>query len=79
MEIEPGDVLVCYSDGLTEARNEGDEQFGCERLDEAVQESVHRGAEAIKSCILDHLDDFLAGREPQDDVTLEVVERLRLG
>ena len=77
MEIEPGDLLVCYSDGLTEARNEGDEQFGCERLDGAVRESPHRSAEAIKTCILDHLSDFLAGREPHDDVTLVVLERLR--
>jgi serine phosphatase RsbU (regulator of sigma subunit) len=77
MEIEPGDVLVCYSDGLTEARSESDEQFGDERLDEAIRESVHSGAEAVKAGILDHLVDFLAGREPQDDVTIVVVERLK--
>ena len=76
MEIEPGDVLVCYSDGLTEARNDPGELFGRERLDAALRESARCSAEDIKSCILDCLDAFLVGRAPQDDLTLVVVERL---
>lgn len=76
MEIEPGDALVFYSDGLTEAQKDQDELFGRHRLEAALRESVHRGAEGVKSCVLNRLDEFLVGKDPQDDVTAVVLQRM---
>lgn len=77
-EIEPGDLLVCYSDGLTEAMNEAGEIFGLHRLDTAIRDSVpaRRDAEAVKTSVLERLDGFLAGRSAFDDITLVVLQRL---
>lgn len=75
-EIEPGDLLVCYSDGLTEAMNEAGEIFGLHRLETAIRDSAARGAEAVKTSVLERLDGFLAGRSAFDDITLVVLQRL---
>jgi sigma-B regulation protein RsbU (phosphoserine phosphatase) len=77
IEIEPGDVVVFYSDGVTAAQNADGQLFGCERLDEAIGEAAAQGASAVKDNILARFDTFLAGKAPQDDVTILVVERQR--
>ena len=76
MKIEPGDMVVCYTDGLTEARNERRELFGRQRLDEAIYTSAGRGVEGVKACVLDRLDGFLNGMSHEDDVTLFALERV---
>jgi phosphoserine phosphatase RsbU/P len=76
IEIEPGDLLVLYSDGLTATSNRHTQMFGCQRLDEALRDAAPRGASAVKAAILERFEDFLVGGEPQDDVTLIVIERL---
>jgi serine phosphatase RsbU (regulator of sigma subunit) len=75
MEIEPGDVLLFYSDGLTAAQNHQGQVFGWERLDDILLETAIYGAEAVKSTVLAKLDEFLDRKEPEDDVTLLIVER----
>jgi sigma-B regulation protein RsbU (phosphoserine phosphatase) len=75
LTLEPGDVLVCFSKGLTEARAGRGEAFGLRRLDAAIGEGAVQGAEEVKCRVLTSLDHFLAGKVPQDDVTLLVVER----
>jgi sigma-B regulation protein RsbU (phosphoserine phosphatase) len=73
--LEPGDVLLLYSDGLTTASNARAQVFGCERLGEALRESAPRGAEAVKSAVLAGLADFVDGASLYDDVTLLVLSR----
>jgi sigma-B regulation protein RsbU (phosphoserine phosphatase) len=73
--IEPGDVLVLYSDGVTAALNDRGQMFGCERLDAALSESAAHGAEAVKTAVFARLNDFLDGRHPEDDVALLIIER----
>jgi sigma-B regulation protein RsbU (phosphoserine phosphatase) len=72
LTLAPGDLLAIYSDGVTEARSENDEEFGEARLIAAIQEA--RGADA--ATILDHLisrvQEF-SGSEQEDDVTLIVI------
>lgn len=74
--LEPGDVLVFSSDGLTNALNSQDQPFGNERLDRAIRNSASQGAEAIKTTVLADLSHFLEGRKPGDDLTLLVFERV---
>jgi serine phosphatase RsbU (regulator of sigma subunit) len=75
IEIEPGDVVLLYSDGLTAAQNDWGQMFGCERLDDALRETAAGGAKAVKSAVLADLEDFLDRKDPEDDVTLLVIER----
>ena len=74
--LEPGDLLLFYSDGLTTALNDRGQMLGCEPLDDALRENATAGAEAVKSTVLAKLDGFLDGKAAEDDVTLLVVERV---
>jgi sigma-B regulation protein RsbU (phosphoserine phosphatase) len=75
LTLEPGDLLVCFTNGLTEARNAQGQAFGLERLDDAIRKGAVGGAEEVKRRVLASLDEFLADEEPQDDLTILVVER----
>jgi phosphoserine phosphatase RsbU/P len=75
LTLEPGDVLVCFTEGLTGARDGQGQRFGLPRLDAAIQEGAVQGAEEVKRGVLASLDQFLAGQAAPEDVTLVVVER----
>jgi len=73
--LEPGDVLLLYSDGVTEATNPSDEEFGEERLARIPAE--HRGASASELVrrANEAVADWSKGAPPADDITLVVVRR----
>ena len=71
-----GDVLVLYTDGLTEARSPGEELFGEERVLAAVAGARTLGADAVVSRLVGAMHAHLDGLPAQDDVTIVVVERL---
>jgi sigma-B regulation protein RsbU (phosphoserine phosphatase) len=73
LDLTSGDTLVFYSDGLTEAMNEELEQFGEERLMQAVEKVDGMAAGAARDAILRDVADFLGGLAPQDDLTLVVL------
>ena len=73
IELEPGDALVFYSDGLTEAMNEELEQFGEDRLAAAVERADGLHAEATRDSILKEVSAFLKGGHSQDDLTIAVL------
>ncbi len=75
--IEPGDVLVCYSDGVTDAVRPGDgEMYGLERLSKIVFHEGHRSAQEIVDLIVEDVDRFRDGEEQPDDLTLLVTKAL---
>ena len=73
LELEPGDALVFYSDGLTEAMDAELEQFGEERLMAVVERSDGMDATATRDSILEEVKRFLKGTHPQDDLTITVL------
>jgi serine phosphatase RsbU (regulator of sigma subunit) len=73
-QLAPGDLLVAYSDGVTEAVR-GGEPFGEERLVEVVRDHQHAPPEGIVSAILERVQSFGAG-DQHDDLTL-LVSRAR--
>jgi phosphoserine phosphatase RsbU/P len=75
MLLEPGDLLILYSTALAAAENAHGDFFGSGRFDEALCEFAPSGAEELKTGLLARLEHFLEGRQPQDDVTLLIVER----
>lgn len=73
-QLAPGDVLVIYSDGVTEALNPAGEEFGEDRLVALVE--AHRDAPAadLLDRLIDAVQDFAAGAPQHDDVTALVVK-----
>ncbi len=68
--LDPGDLLVCYTDGITEPENAFGEMFGEERLIELVRKHAHREDRDIAQLILDAVRTWTATPELHDDMTL---------
>jgi sigma-B regulation protein RsbU (phosphoserine phosphatase) len=75
VQLELGDVLVAYSDGLTESRNDADEEFGDERLEAQLRLARAGTADAVLFSVLAAAQDFAAPRPLTDDTSLVVVRR----
>ena len=69
-----GDLVVLYTDGVTEARNRGGELFGEDRLHALVAGFDGVGASAAARAIVAAANDFTEGQGPQDDLTVLVLE-----
>jgi sigma-B regulation protein RsbU (phosphoserine phosphatase) len=75
IEMRPGDLLALFSDGVTEAQDEGENEFGEERLAEFLRPIRREPAEMIVDKVFGEIDRF-AGSAPQyDDITLFVIKR----
>ena len=70
----PGDLLVLYSDGITEAFNPNAEMYGFERLKALISKKRHLSAEEIKTEILSDLQVHQQGESTNDDITLVVAK-----
>jgi len=75
----PGDVLVIYSDGITESVNEREEEFEEERLIEVVKNNAGRSASGIRDRIDEALSRFVGTTAPVDDMTLMIIKRTDSG
>jgi len=73
LQLESGDAIVLYSDGVTEAMNAALEQFGEARLTRAVELTDGQPAEESRAAILRELAAFTNGTPARDDVTLVVL------
>lgn len=70
----PGDIVIFYSDGITEAMNRAGDLFGQERLANVVSAHHDGTAEAIAAAILQSLNAYSGHVAPEDDVTLVVLK-----
>lgn len=74
IELHSGDIIVLYTDGVTEAINEQNEMFGEMRLKNIIENNTLNSVEQIISTIIDEVNVF-AGNQPQfDDITLMVIK-----
>jgi len=73
-QLRPGDIVVWYSDGLTEARDSGGKLYGTQRLSAAVQSNSQLSAEGLRDAILADVRAFSAGQPQRDDITVVVAE-----
>ncbi len=74
-QLNPGDTLALYTDGITESYNSADEQFGEQRLIEALQRHCDACSEAALSAIVDEVRRF-SPHEQHDDITLIVAKHV---
>jgi sigma-B regulation protein RsbU (phosphoserine phosphatase) len=73
--LDKGDILVVYSDGLTDAQNQREEMFGEARLLEIIEQEAPWGAHAIERRLLKAIEEFTEGTPQTDDITFVVVEK----
>ena len=75
VDLEPGDGVVLYTDGIPEARNINKKFYGIERLCEIVSQNWHLSAEQIKQATIDDLREFIGEQKVFDDITLLVLKQ----
>jgi len=73
VELKPGSVLLLYTDGITEAFNEQDEEFGVTRLTTIVEKEGPHGAARVRDAILAALEEHRGSVDLADDTTLVVL------
>lgn len=71
--LEPGSLILMYTDGITEAFDADENQFGRERLEETVQHTYHISAQAVCDAVWEAVKTFSGTPAPHDDVTLVAV------
>ncbi|MCM3870951.1 MAG: SpoIIE family protein phosphatase [Pyrinomonadaceae bacterium] len=74
-QMQMGDVLVIYSDGVTEAASPSGEEFGATRLYEVVSRNIDASAAGVRDRIESALTKFSQGTQAADDITLVIVKR----
>jgi phosphoserine phosphatase RsbU/P len=74
-QLHPGDVLVIYSDGVSETQNAAGEEFGPMRLYDVVSRNLNASAAGIRDRIESALTKFAQGTDAGDDITLVIVKR----
>jgi len=75
-QLDAGDILLVYSDGLTDAENHREEMFGEERLLDLIRQEAPAGSHALEQKLLRTIADFTQGVPQTDDITFVVVEKL---
>jgi sigma-B regulation protein RsbU (phosphoserine phosphatase) len=76
VHLDHGDMLVLYSDGVTEANNPNYDEFGEDRFIDVLQRHRTESAASIVDAVNKALAEFAAGAPQADDITLVVAKRL---
>jgi serine phosphatase RsbU (regulator of sigma subunit) len=74
--LPQGSLLVAYTDGVSEARNEADEEFGEDRICELIDSCGDRTAAEVCAAVLEAIRVYRGSRQDQDDVTVMVIKAL---
>ncbi|MDM8567280.1 two-component regulator propeller domain-containing protein [Candidatus Halobeggiatoa sp. HSG11] len=75
ISLNTGDVLVLYTDGITEAENIDKEYYGLDRLCEIVKQNWQRTAQEIQEAVISDVKEFIGQQEVFDDITLLVLKQ----
>ncbi|MFV1859174.1 MAG: PP2C family protein-serine/threonine phosphatase [Anaerolineales bacterium] len=74
-ELEPGDTLIMYTDGVPDALNSAEESYGEDRMRESIRSAASLSAQEISLNLLQALQQFIGDAQPFDDITLLVAKR----
>jgi len=72
--LSPGDVLLAFTDGVPEAHNPENEEFGEERLKQLLRQTAHLAADEISARITAAMNDWIRDAEQYDDLTFIVMK-----
>ena len=76
LQLEHGDTLLLYTDGVTEATNVNNEEFGEKRLEETLKDAAHQNCQQIINAVKANVNSFAGEAEQSDDITLLAIKRL---
>ena len=74
MSFEKGDILVLYTDGISEATNEEQEEFGYDRLKNLLEQNYHYDPVMIQKVAISKLYEFCGNKDLNDDYTMVVIK-----
>ncbi|MEG4534835.1 AAA family ATPase [Microcoleus sp. D2_18a_D3] len=75
VQLNPGDVVVLYTDGIPEAFDINKAQYGLKRLWQVVVENRHRCAQEIREAVIDDVRQYIGTQKVFDDITLVVMKQ----
>ena len=73
--MSTGDILICYTDGITEATNSKFEQFGLSQIRQIIKQNYEKTSNEILKLIMDALYAFIKDKPLEDDITLVIAKR----
>jgi len=79
IQLQLGDGIVLYTDGIPEAKDINKKQYGVEQMCEVISQNWHLSAQEIKQAVIDDLRGHIGTQKVFDDITLLVVKRIQLG
>jgi len=75
LQLKPGETLLVYTDGVTEAMNQAKDLFGEDRLEKAVTGVADLSSEKIAERVIEQVEGFVLEAERSDDITLLAIQR----
>lgn len=75
VQLNPGDGIVLYTDGITEAKNLQHKQYGIERLSNIISQNWEKPAEEIKGAVIADLRGYVGEQKLMDDITLIAIKQ----
>ena len=75
LRLDPGDILFLFTDGLSEARDGHDREYGTDRVARILRDNAGLPARKLAAAVLSDVGSFTAGAPQYDDVTVLVVRR----
>jgi predicted ATPase/serine phosphatase RsbU (regulator of sigma subunit)/serine/threonine protein kinase len=75
MVLQPGEGMVLYTDGITEAQNELEEQYGIERLCQVISRHWHLSVQEIRVAAINEVRQFIGTQKVFDDITLLIIKQ----
>jgi len=76
LQLEQGDTLVLFTDGVTEATDAAYKEFGAERLDSILRQQTDANCQQIVEAVKAGIKEFVGEAEQSDDITMLVLKRL---
>jgi sigma-B regulation protein RsbU (phosphoserine phosphatase) len=76
VRLRPGDLVACFSDGVTEARNRDGQMWDESEIKKILCENRHRSAAEILQKLLQSVDDYMEAAEQTDDITIVLLRVL---
>lgn len=74
IQLEKGDIVIFYTDGITEAENKNKEMFGIDRLKEVIYENKNKSPKELRKAILEAINKFRKDYEQTDDLTFVILK-----
>ena len=74
IQLNKGDIVIFYTDGITEAENSNKEMFGLERLKEVIYNNKNKSPKELRKVILESINRFRKDYEQTDDLTFVILK-----